>query len=240
MTEHQKKFFKLCISGNAAEIREAIRNGAEINKIDERGFMPLGLAVMFNKDAEVVEELLKAGARLRLEDRNYTELLLFTMKHPPTPEVIQLLMDYGKLTDVRGHDGTSSLMISAAENTVDVARALLKSGANVNAARCDGTTALMCAARKNSAEMVKILIDAGAWVFAKDSNKMTALHHAAMNTQNPEIIKILIEAGAQDSQILNGKTALDLARENSKLSGSPEIKMLEELNELNEFNGKKA
>ena len=98
----------------------------------------------------------------------------------------------------------------------------------------------------------------------KDTNGMTALHYAAMDNPDPEMITVLIGAGAKDitnnsgrtaltlAAMMNnsdvvtalldagsdvhakdmfGRTALDNARENTKLKGSPILRRLEEITE---------
>ena len=43
--------------------------------------------------------------------------------------------------------------------------------------------------------MIKVLLGAGANVNTRDANGFTPLMHAAENNQNPEVIKVLIDAG---------------------------------------------
>ena len=214
-----KNFFELCKNGTADEILDAIRNGADVNAEDERGVKPLGLAVIFNKNAGAVKALIDSGARMKLEERSYTELIAFTRKNPPSHEVIALLMEYGLLTDVRAYDGTTALMLASSGNDPDIVRALIKSGADVNATRYDGLTSLMAASKRDTPEIVSLLLDAGTVVNSTDTNGMSALHHAAMNTHNPEIVRMLIEAGAWDTLDKNGRTSLILAA----MINTPEI-----------------
>ena len=52
---------------------------------------------------------------------------------------------------------------------------------------------------------------------------------AARNAINPEVLTVLIEAGADaKAKDKEGKTALDHARENEKLKDSGALKLLEE------------
>ena len=52
---------------------------------------------------------------------------------------------------------------------------------------------------------------------------------AAYNNSNPEVLRVLLEAGADAKAKDNaGKTALDHARENEKLKDSGALKLLEE------------
>ena len=74
-----------------------------------------------------------------------------------------------------------------------------------------------------------MLLKAGAEINAKDERfGATALHFAAVNTENPEVISVLLKAGAdpnvRDSE---GNTALTHALENEALQGTDPLKALE-------------
>ena len=73
---------------------------------------------------------------------------------------------------------------------------LLRVGADVNARMKGGATRLHVAACRESPRVVSILLKAGADVNAKDDNGRTPLHGAAGGNTNPEVISLLLEAGA--------------------------------------------
>ena len=55
------------------------------------------------------------------------------------------------------------------------------------------------------------LLKAGAVVNASDTNGMTPLLYAAMDNPNPDVMNLLIDAGANDVTSKSGKSALILA-----------------------------
>ena len=215
----EKKFFELCKTGSAEEILAAINTGVNINAEDERGFRPLGYAVIFNKNAGAVRVLLEAGAKFNVENRKFMELVPLATTNPPSHAVIKLLIAHGMLANMKAYDGTTALMLAALSDDLEVMEALLRTGSDVNDARYDGVTALMCAVKKGSPEKVNMFLKAGADVNASDSNGMTALMQAAMNNPNPEVVDLLMKAGAKDVKNKSGKTALMFAA----MMNTPEV-----------------
>jgi ankyrin repeat protein len=63
----------------------------------------------------------------------------------------------------------------------------------------------------------------------RDENGWTPLMYAAWYNQNPEVVKILLEAGA-DAKLVDdfGKKAIDYAKKNDFLLGTSVYKQLEE------------
>lgn len=94
-------------------------------------------------------------------------------------------------------DGRTALIeVLTTENDIpaEVTQALIDAGADVKVRIYDGITPLMIASFGDP-KIVWMLIDAGAEVNAKDVHGKTALKRAA---HNPEVIKILTEAGAKE------------------------------------------
>ncbi|MBQ7155576.1 MAG: ankyrin repeat domain-containing protein [Synergistaceae bacterium] len=211
MATFNESFFELCRNGSADEILAAIRAGADVNARTPDGYMPLGIAAMFNRDIESVRVLLDAGGHLNIEGKGYIEMMNIILNSKLSENAIMLLIQRGMLANTKAHDGTTILMLSAVRGTNAVLEALLKAGSDVNATRCDGITALMYAARKDDPQTVNVLLRAGAFVNAKASNGMTSLHYAAMNSHSLAVVKTLLDAGAYDSVTLDGRTALMFA-----------------------------
>ena len=102
------------------------------------------------------------------------------------------------------------------DNDIEKARALIEEGADLN--ERGGyylATPLINAIWNNSFEMAKLLIESGANLNLIDFDGLTPLMHAVLDKEKAPIAKLLIQSGC-DTSVMgeNGKTALDVAREN--------------------------
>jgi ankyrin repeat protein/outer membrane protein assembly factor BamB len=101
---------------------------------------------------------------------------------------------------VRAADPSEELLAAAKKGDADAVKALLARGADVNAKNSYGATALSFAADKGHVEVVKLLLQNKADVNAKDTfYKASPLDWAVMRS-NVEIIKALVEAGADGAE----------------------------------------
>ncbi len=97
------------------------------------------------------------------------------------------------------------------EVKIDFIKALIDAGCNLNARNKDEygeRTVLMMAAEESQTEFVKLLLDAKADVNVKDHRGWTALEYAA---GFPELIKILLEAGAKNNPTAINNTLIQAA-----------------------------
>jgi predicted metal-dependent hydrolase len=110
--------------------------------------------------------------------------------------------------------GTSvfSILAMMTLNT-DVLQAVLDSGVDINKSNSLGVTPLMFAARYNSPEIITFLLSKGADVNARSYvQDMNALEIAASLNPNPDMVKALVEGGADiNKPAMGGDTPLILA-----------------------------
>ena len=116
-------------------------------------------------------------------------------------------------------DGVTPLMCAAGYNSLAVVNLLIRANADVKATDNENWTALNFAVvykNKNPEclEIVKALLVAGADIEAETNDENTPLMQAAWLTEDPEVIHILLLAGADPNKTnLRGKTALALLEE---------------------------
>ena len=149
----------------------------------------------------------------------------------------EMLMKQG--ADVNPSGGVTPLMGAVRGQQVEMIKWLLDKGADPDALDQNGYTALMWAAEEYpgtdetgrdkiqlAAEILTILVEAGAKVNARGADGKTALMCAAMESP-PVLVRQLLDLGA-DAQLKDkqGKRAIDHARENSSLDGSPVLQQL--------------
>lgn len=185
-------FLKLCRTGTAQQVADAIKAGADVNAKTNSGWTALMLAARNNQNPEIIKLLLNAGADVNAKaDRGITALMVAAADYQKQPEVIKLLLEAGADVNAKNKIGTTALIFAAANNVnSEVIKTLLNAGANVNAKADNGYTVLMSAAFNKNPEVVKILLNAGADVNAKDNDGKNTLD-LAREEGNTEAIKVL-------------------------------------------------
>src|SRR5262245_30452634 len=123
---------------------------------------------------------------------------------------VERLLERGASANIVDAEGTPALMAATLFANVEMADRLLKHGADPNQAGPAGTTALMWAVP--SLEKVRRLVAAGANVNARSASDRTPLLVAASYPRTVEVLKLLLERGADlRAQDRGGATALALA-----------------------------
>lgn len=166
------EFAKLCFPGTAAQVKQALKDGANPNARDERDPVSAdpalhSVARSDTEAADKVRALLAAGADVNARERRYGKTALMGVS---SPEVAAVLLAAGAAVDGLDRTGQTALFYAAMNGNVPMIEALLRAGANVNARSDSGGTALMEAASNGQPEAVRALLAAGADAKLKDGN----------------------------------------------------------------------
>ena len=153
-----------------------------------------------NDNSEIVEEILKAGAKIGQVDFGLNKAFIRVAKRGKLDQ-LKVFLKYG--VDINLYRGRSALIEAADEGRAEVVDCLLKNGAHVNQQDDGGSTALMKAVwsyvdgnkLQLKLEIIKSLLAAGADVDLQDILGYTALSYAAVSG-NQEACKLLLLHGA--------------------------------------------
>jgi ankyrin repeat protein len=116
----------------------------------------------FNVDRELVQALLKAGAKANVAN-NYGATALSEAIEVDDLELARMLLDAGADVNSPNLDGQTALMLAIAVNSQPIAKLLIERGADVNAIeRFREQNALMWAAGGNQPDIVDLLLKHGA------------------------------------------------------------------------------
>jgi ankyrin repeat protein len=198
-------------TGNVEELKLLISKGADVNAKNIHGMTPLLGAFTLGSDGAKIlaEPLINAGADVNVNTRGVTPLLIALGKG--MYETAKLLVNKGADVNANNEKGVTALMFALIgggdmsiampgsrprEVDTELINLLLVKGADVNAKTDAGLTPLFFAVTLN-ADIVKLLLDKGANVNAKTKNGKTLLGFIK-EKGNPEVIRMLKEAGAKD------------------------------------------
>ena len=134
-------------------------------------------------------------------------------------EEITAALRAGANINLGNPEGVTPLMCAAGFNSLAVVNLLIRAKADVKATNNENWTALSFAVvyknrNPECLEIVKALLVAGADVEAETNDENTPLMQAAWLSEDPEVIHVLLLAGADPNKTnLRGKRALDLLEE---------------------------
>ena len=177
-----------------------------------------------NGHQNCMEILLNAGADVSAVEYEYNTALAVASSKGRT-ECIKLLLNAG--ADVNGsgrHGDYRALMAASASGQAECVKLLITAGADVNHVNTCGLNALIMACQSGQAECVDALLKAGANTQIPKSNcevcgRYSGLYYAA-EYGYPEIVQMLLEAGADVNDEDSFETPVILAAFNSSLQDS--------------------
>ncbi|XP_008556238.1 putative ankyrin repeat protein RF_0381 [Microplitis demolitor] len=199
--------------GNIESVKEAIRQGIDVNKLGPSGFSSLHVAA-WNGYLEIIKLLIKNGAHLESVSNGpikygYTPLHLACLNNKI--ECVKVLLKYGASVTPKAAGVHHPIHIAVFKNYVEVAALLLNHGADVNL-RFDNTffynkwdklifwkdmdlTLLHCSIARKYKEMTALLLKHGADINLKTRSNKTSLMHA-VEANDPELVESFLEKGA--------------------------------------------
>lgn len=173
-------------------VGSALRAGLSPDSpVGEKRFTPLMTAVREGK-ADIVRQLIEAGASVDLKDADGTTALLHAASLGEDPS-LQLLLQAATTLEARDASGQTALIRAAGGGWPSVTRILIEAGADTNLRDNRGETALILATKGGYLEVVTLLLEAGADRSMKNSDGLTAAD-LAQAAHQPELLKRLRKA----------------------------------------------
>ncbi|MBK9171365.1 MAG: ankyrin repeat domain-containing protein [Bryobacterales bacterium] len=207
-----RRLLAAAFGGENDKIVSLLDQGASVSyQESEAGLTPL-LAACHKGHLAATEILLNAGANLRDEDHNGWTAL----EHALTEGHLQLaglLLSRGFPVAERNRHGATHLGLAVRRRSTEDMKLLLDHGADPNQRDCTATAPLHYGAWLGLTDVVQVFLGKGA-----DVNQRQVTHDfsplvLATISNHPQIVALLVAAGADLSFKIGGLTALDLARE---------------------------
>lgn len=162
-------------------------------------------------DAELVAQLLAAGANVNASTANGGTVLMFAAIGGDAG-ITGLLLDAGARHDVKASLGWTALGLAAVKGHAEVARTLLDAGADPDSRDAYGWTPLMRAVHQRHDRVVRLLLETPDVDLSLAQETGATVLHIAAADGDPDIIELLLAAGAgtaaRDGE---GRTAADIA-----------------------------
>lgn len=190
---------------NTEAVQLLINAKADINVEDSDGQTALYYAAQFNPSA--IEPLIDAGADPNKQDSKGSFPLLAAVEHGELEGITELL-GFGADPNNKNNDDFDALTIAIDNDQLEIVKILLGRGAQVTKNNLENVhskpeikvllmqDALISAIRRSDENWVKEIVNVGTNLNFRDNDDQTPLE-IAIEYREPEIVKILLEGGAQ-------------------------------------------
>ena len=104
-----ERLWDAALSGTAADVRAAIKAGADVNARNELGVTPLMGAAYSNTNPDVVKALIAAGANVNARAEDGKTVLMEAASWNDNPDVLKVLIEAGANKYARDEDGNRAI-----------------------------------------------------------------------------------------------------------------------------------
>ncbi len=152
----QELIFDYCRQGDTAAIEALYKeNPSIINKVNDKGFSPLILAV-YNGEKETVRFLLEHKANTEIQDVSGNTALMGAC-FKGYLDIVKLLIDYKTEVNRKNYNQATALIYAATFGHTDIVKELIKNGADANLKDSRGNTAFDHAKMQDNKEIIEVL-----------------------------------------------------------------------------------
>ena len=193
-TEPSELLRKAAMLGSEELVSLLLHQGLDVDILGSDGTTPLLWAVR-GAHTDVAKCLLKQGANISATDvDSRTAMHLAAAEGHVT--VVKLLLQFGADVEAEDVQGNTPLTEAVSRQYEDVVRVLVMAGAGLENQEELISNELICAADFGYATIVRMLLRAGANVNIRAKGCGSTPAHEAARDQNRDVLRILIEAGA--------------------------------------------
>ncbi len=202
----QDPLYSAVIRANVEGVKQALADGADINRRSGNGYTPLMWACTYSSRpayAEVAKLLLSEGADVNISTHEGITALMEAAEN--SEDVFELVLAKGADIKAMKNNGTGVFTscifgILMGNVTIELAEFILSKGMDVNEAASIGDalgwTPLHFAVSNSHEELVEMLVEKGANVNAATKDGLTPLSLAESN-EYTDICEVLKDAGAR-------------------------------------------
>lgn len=205
---HTNTLFQFVKTNKEEQFLEYISNLSheeiDVNIRDDNGNYLISFAIIMN-NRRILKKLLEYNSRLDIIDSEGYGILYYPIKLNYI-EIIDILLEYDKktigisLVNLKDMRGAVPLFYALKYKNKYALQELLSNGADANYKNNENMNSLHLAVLKKDLTMVKMLLKYIKNIDARSNSGSTALHYAC-NFQMYDIVKILIEKGANQNII---------------------------------------
>jgi len=142
---------------NAAQVRQLIAAGVDVNAADASGDIPLIMAAYLGH-TEITRLLLEAGADVTAVDSGMKATALHAAAYAGRTEPARLLIQHGIDIDAQGpYNGYTALHDAIWQNNVETARVIVDAGADLTLRNHEGQTPLEMARDRKRQQIVAMI-----------------------------------------------------------------------------------
>ncbi|PON12165.1 hypothetical protein C2W62_41030 [Candidatus Entotheonella serta] len=182
-------------------LQEALKEGADVNQMDEDGLTPLMLAAQ-KGCTKVVKVLLDKNPRINMQSDVGWSALYYAVAHERRKAAETLLDGGADAVHLVDHKKRTVLMIAAEQGDQAVLETRLRREPPLDALDANGDTALSYAVREGNVKATKAMLEAGASVDTASEGNFTVLM-TAVNHGQTKVVKLLIDQGADVNAVYN-------------------------------------
>jgi ankyrin repeat protein len=206
-------------SGNIGIMGLLLSRGAEVNVQDAKGNSAAHIAMPREVHREGLELLLSNGANPNLRDEHGDSPLHILLTLNRDEETVAAILEGGADVSIHNIAGQTPLHIAVGENRISCIPLLLRYKADIFAADNAGITPFEQALLVQNSALPSLITEET--VLQSDSGGNTALHIAAKNNADPEVLTLILNHKARvNARNREGDTSLHIAvRLNSQPTG---------------------